>query len=187
MNQSQIIELQRRIGTNPDGYWGPKSIAACQRHLKALMPMGGVWPSPEDGAMVRFFGRPGDESNLVSLDVTGLGVKYDGHAVRSIRCHELVADSLGRILRRISDSPHRGILAKYAGCYNPRTMRGGNRPSKHSWGAAIDLDPDHNGLKTSWPVAATMPIEVMEEFAREGWIGLGWRIGRDSMHFQPTR
>jgi hypothetical protein len=89
--------------------------------------------------------------------------------------------------RRISDSPHRGILAKYAGCYNPRPMRGGNRPSKHSWGAAIDLDPDHNGLKTSWPVAATMPIEVMEEFAREGWIGLGWQIGRDSMHFQPTR
>ena len=94
---------------------------------------------------------------------------------------------LGRILRRISDSPYRGILAKYAGCYNPRPMRGGNRPSKHSWGAAIDLDPDHNGLKTSWPVAATMPIEVMEEFAREGWIGLGWQIGRDSMHFQPTR
>jgi hypothetical protein len=93
----------------------------------------------------------------------------------------------GRILRRISDSPHREILAKYAGCYNPRPMRGGNRPSKHSWGAAIDLDPDHNGLKTSWPVAATMPIEVMEEFAREGWIGLGWQIGRDSMHFQPTR
>jgi hypothetical protein len=26
-----------------------------------------------------------------------------------------------------------------------------------------------------------MPIEVMEEFARDGWIGLGWQIGRDSM------
>ena len=51
----------------------------------------------------------------------------------------------------------------------------------------IDLDPDHNGLKTSWPVAATMPIEVMEGFAREVWIGLGWQIGSDSMHFQPTR
>ena len=101
--------------------------------------------------------------------------------------NELAPFGGGRILRRISDSPHRGILAKYAGCYNPRPMRGGNRPSKHSWGAAIDLDPDHNGLKTSWPVAATMPIEVMEEFAREGWIGLGWQIGRDSMHFQPTR
>ena len=33
--------------------------------------------------MVRFFGHPGDESRLVSLDVTGLGVKYDGKAVRS--------------------------------------------------------------------------------------------------------
>jgi hypothetical protein len=32
-----------------------------------------------------------------------------------------------------------------------------------------------------------MPIEVMEEFAREGWIGHSWQIGRDSMHFQPTR
>ena len=122
--------------------------------------------SSQADAMVRFFGCPGNESNLVSLDVTGLGVKYEGQAVRSIRCHKLVAESLGRILRRISDSPHRGILAKYAGCYNPRPMRGGNRPSKHSWGAAIDLDPDRNGLKTSWPVAATMPIEAMEEFAR---------------------
>ena len=187
MNQSQIIELQRRIGTAPDGYWGPKSIAACKRHLEALMPIGGAWPSPEDTSMIRFFGRPRDESSLVPLDVTGLSVKYDGQSVRSIQCHKLVAASLGRILRRISDGPHRGILAKYAGCYNPRPMRGGNRPSKHSWGAAIDLDPDHNGLKTSWPVAATMPIEVMEEFAREGWIGLGWQIGRDSIHFQPKR
>ena len=101
--------------------------------------------------------------------------------------NELAPFGGGRILRRISGGPHREILAKYAGCYNPRPMRGGNRPSKHSWGAAIDLDPDHNGLKTSWPVAATMPIEVMEEFAHEGWIGLGWQIGRDSMHFQPTR
>jgi hypothetical protein len=35
----------------------------------------------------------------------GLGVKYDGQSVRSIRCHKLVADSLGQILGRISDSP----------------------------------------------------------------------------------
>jgi hypothetical protein len=40
-----------------------------------------IGPSPEDRAIVRFFGRPGDESRLVSLDVTGLGVKYDGQAV----------------------------------------------------------------------------------------------------------
>jgi hypothetical protein len=60
-------------------------------------------------------------------------------------------------------------------------MRGGIRPSKHSWGAVIDLNPNRNRLKTSWTIAATMPIEMMEEFAREGW------IGRDSMHLQPTR
>ena len=140
MNQSQIIELQRHIGTAPDGYWGPKSIAACKRHLEALMPIGGAWPSPEDTSMIRFFGRPRDESSLVPLDVTGLSVKYDGQSVRSIQCHKLVAASLGRILRRISDGPHRGILAKYAGCYNPRPMRGGNRPSKHSWGACRKTD-----------------------------------------------
>ena len=33
MTKAQIIALQERIGTKPDGLWGDVSTAACQRHL----------------------------------------------------------------------------------------------------------------------------------------------------------
>jgi hypothetical protein len=66
-------------------------------------------------------------------------------------------------------------------------MRGGSLPSLHARGAAIDLASDTNRMSQSWPVSADMPLEVMEYFAAEGWVGLGWLIGRDAMHFQATR
>ena len=66
-------------------------------------------------------------------------------------------------------------------------MRGGSLPSLHARGAAVDLDPDHNGNGTSWPTRAIMPLEVMEEFAKEGWLAAGAFWGRDSMHMQATQ
>lgn len=183
---NDIREIQKKIGTTPDGAWGPKSQAACVAYLRSLMPKPNPWPSSADAAMIRFFGQPGDESNLVNLDVHGLEIFYEGNPVRTIRCHKKVADSLHRVLSAIAASPFDHVLRRYAGCFNHRPMRGGSRPSKHSWGAAIDLDPDTNMLKTPWPQRATMPFEVMEMFAREGWVGLGWRDNRDAMHFQTT-
>ena len=185
MIRTQIQAMQERIGTTPDGFWGPKSIAACQKHLRSLMPSPNPWPKPDQASLTKFYGAPGDESRLVNLDVAGLGVKYDGKPVRTIRCHAKVADSLKRILTSLSKT-HPDILAQYAGVYNNRPMRGGSLPSLHARGAAIDLAPDTNRLSQSWPVSATMPIEVMEAFAREGWTGLGWSIGRDAMHYQAT-
>lgn len=187
MNRLRIIEMQKRIGTEPDGFWGPKSIAACQAHLKKLMPSPNPWPAPDDASMNRFYGSPMDESKLVNLEVSDLGVYYFGKQVRVVRCHHKVAPSLRKILEDINASPHASILREYAGCYNPRPMRGGTRPSKHAWGVAIDLDPDENGLKQHWPSSASMPLEVMEAFAKEGWVGLGWQIGRDAMHMQASQ
>jgi hypothetical protein len=56
----------------------------------------------------------------------------------------------------------------------------------HAWMNAIDINAGRNGNKTSWPVNATMPIEVMECFAQEGWLSAGAFWGRDAMHFQAT-
>jgi hypothetical protein len=66
-------------------------------------------------------------------------------------------------------------------------MRGGSLPSLHARGAAIDLDADNNGNHVAWPVRATMPLEVMEAFAREGWLSAGAAWLRDGMHFQATQ
>ena len=186
MTHAQIIALQNRIGTTPDGFWGPKSIAACQRHLRALMPKDANWPGTSQAALQGFYGSPGDESKLLNLDVADLGVCYDGKAVTSIRCHERVADSLLRVIVDLACGPHAAILATYAGVYNNRLMRGGSLPSLHARGAAIDLAPAINRLSQSWPASATMPLEVMEAFAREGWLAAGAAWGRDAQHFQAT-
>jgi hypothetical protein len=188
MTRAEIIKLQERIGTVPDGFWGAKSIAACQKHLRMFMPRPSPWPTTSQAALTAFYGKAGDESQLVNLDVVGLGVKYDGKAVKTIRCHRKVADSLKRVIIALSQIPEgKAALAQYAGCYNNRTMRGGSLPSLHARGAAIDLSPDKNQNRQAWPVSASMPIEVMECFAREGWIPAGAFWGRDAMHFQATQ
>jgi hypothetical protein len=185
MTQAQIKLIQQRIGTTPDGFWGPKSIAACQRHLRSLMPSPNPWPKTDQASLTRFYGPPGDESKLVNLPVAGMGIRYDGVAVRTIRCHSKVANSLLRALQAMAEEfPE--ILAQFAGCYNNRKMRGGSLPSLHARGAAIDFAPDTNGLNTAWPTRATMPFGVMEIFAREGWKAAGAFWGRDAMHFQST-
>jgi hypothetical protein len=187
MNHHQIIELQKRIGATPDGFFGPKSIRACKDHLRGLMPVDHPWPTQDQGALTRFYGRPGEESMLVNLAVNDLDIRYDGKNVKSIRCHHKVAPSLRRVLENISKTPHAWVLKEYAGCYNNRPMRGGSLPSLHARGAAIDLAPSTNQLREHWPSSANMPIEVMEEFAKEGWLPAGAFWSRDAMHFQATR
>jgi len=186
MNQDQIKAIQTKIGVTPDGFWGPKSIAAAQKHLRNLMPSPNPWPNSDQKSLTSFYGEAGDESKLVVLDVSGLGLRYDGTKVKSIRCHEKIAQPLRRVLERLSKT-HPEILAEYAGCFNNRKMRGGSLPSLHARGAAVDFAPDTNGNNTPWPTKATMPFEVMEEFAKEGFLSAGAFWGRDSMHQQATR
>jgi len=161
-----------------DGDWGPKSKAACKAFLRSLCP-NNPWPRQAD--RVAFFAKPG--TGQTRIDVTGLGVKYDGKTVNSILCHEKVAASLLRIIKKIAASPWKSVLAKYAGCY-------ANKPLMHGHAAAIDLDPDPNGMNVPWPTEATMPWGVVKIFAAEGWTSAGamWgtTTGHDSMHFQST-
>lgn len=187
MNHNQIIELQKRVGATPDGFWGPKSIKACEDHLRKLMPVDHPWPTQDQGALTRFYGRAGEESMLVNLAVNDLDIRYDGKNVKSIRCHHKVAPSLRRILENISKTPHAWVLKEYAGCYNNRPMRGGSLPSLHARGAAIDLAPSTNGNREHWPSRSNMPIEIMEIFAKEAWLPAGAFWSRDGQHFQATR
>lgn len=185
MKPDEIIALQRAVGTTPDGHWGPKSIAACQAHLRRLMPDPSPWPATDQASLTEFYGTPGDENQLVNLAVPK-GIYYEGTPVKTVLCHRKVAPSLLRILTKlVAEFPD--IARQYAGCFNNRPMRGSSTPSLHARGAAIDFDPDNNGNHTAWPVAAHMPLRVMEIFAAEGWISAGAFWGRDAMHFQATR
>jgi hypothetical protein len=188
MTTAQIAAMQKRIGATPDGFWGPKSIAACQRHLRALMPIAlNPWPKSDQASLRAFYGDPDDNSVIVSIPAPSWLRLYDSEAkVKTISCHAKVADSLIRALEAAYKvAPD--YVRRYFGCHVDRNMRGGSNPSLHAYGAAIDLAASTNGNKTHWPTKADMPLEVMEAFASEGWMPAGAFWGRDAMHMQATR
>ena len=73
----------------------------------------------------------------------------------------------------------------FGGCLNVRRVRGGNSWSIHSWGAAIDLDPEQNSLPMHRE-RATMPEAVINIFAEENWVSMGRERDFDYMHFQAA-
>jgi hypothetical protein len=188
MKRNRIIEIQQRIGAKPDGFWGPKSIAACQAHLRRMMPTPNPWPAQTQTALTAFYGAPGDTSRHTAIDVRGLGLRFDGQAVSRVTCHQRVAESLLSILTKLATFPEgRRVMGEYAGVYENRLMRGGTLPSLHARAAAIDLAPATNGNNVHWPSRSDMSIEVMEVFAQHGWLSAGAFWSRDSMHFQATK
>lgn len=196
MNEIEIAKMQDRISKAGfplivDGFWGNKSRAACESYLRSLMPKPNPWPETDQASLTAFYGKPGDESKLVSITFP-YRMLYEGRIVKSTRVHRRCAESLLTILKRIGDRWQnvRGIFEEaedYGGVYNNRPMRGGSLPSLHARGAAIDLDADDNGNKTAWPTGSDMPLEIIEEFSREGWTSAAAFWGRDAMHFQATR
>lgn len=187
MNHEEIIRTQKVVGVTPDGFWGEKSTEAAKSYLRSLMPKPNPWPSQDQASLRKFFGAPGDESQLVHVPLPDdVDVRYEGRKVSTITCHRKVADSLCRVLKEVSKVMP-GILLQFDGCYNNRSMRGGSLPSLHAFGAAIDFASDTNGNHQHWPSSASMPIEVMSCFAREGWLSAGAFWCRDAMHFQATR
>lgn len=186
MNNQHIIEIQKRVGTTPDGDFLSKSISATKSYLRSLMPTPNPWPASDQASLQDFYGSPGDESKLVNLDVTDLDLRFEGAKVKTIRVHKKVAESLKRVLVEVSKT-NPEVIRIYDGAYFNRPMRNGNSPSLHARGAAIDFCADTNGLYDNWPYKATMPFAVIEAFAREGWLSGGAFWSRDAMHFQATR
>lgn len=115
--------------------------------------------------------------------------------IKSFSCHELVKEPIERIFQRTLD--HYGYekikelrLNYWGGCLNVRQMRGGSSWSMHSWGIAVDMDPDRNQLRWGKDKAQFAKPEYKKfwEFVYdEGAISLGIERNYDWMHFQFAR
>jgi len=112
--------------------------------------------------------------------------------VTSMRCHKLVADNLTKIFEDILKEyglpkiQQLGINI-FGGCFNYRKMRGGNDWSRHSWGVAIDLDPERNLLKETSKTARFARPEykpMIDIFYKHGFKSLGVEKNYDWMHFE---
>lgn len=196
MTKIQIIDIQKRVGTEPDGFWGPASEEACRRYLRALMPKTHPFPTQAQVWTNKSAFGPRGFSDGASPKTTSIVMPFttrlygQGAALRTISVNEVVAPSLRRVFDRIVSG---GIdigasgLDKYYGCYNPRSIRGANVASMHAYAVAVDFDADRNGNRTHWPTRAHMPLSVMECFAAEGWAAGGAFFSRDGMHFEATK
>lgn len=153
------------------------------------------WPS--QSGVNKFYGPAGGKqctAGTVSLPYK-MRIAWDtDEIISSIRCHELVADSVERVLRRVHSaySPESITscgLDLFGGCFNYRRKRGGSSLSMHSWGIAIDFDPARNQLRQSRDTArlARRDCELWWRlWSEEGWTSLGVSRNFDWMHVQAA-
>ena len=165
-----------------------------------------TWPKPDAASLNAFFGNPDKDHNGVpdraweDANLVGMVPPYrlvlawaPAQAVRTIRVHRKCAESLGRVLAGIlahygsQEAVERARMHLYGGAYNFRLKRGGTTLSNHSWGSAIDLDPERNGFGRKWTDSiGMMPRPVVDLFAAEGWAWGGKWSTADAMHFEAV-
>lgn len=164
-----------------------------------------TWPKQSE--MSAFYGNPDtnrdgqadrawESANLIRITPAyRLVLAWDtSRSVSSILVHKKCADSLSRVFAAIlahyktQAAIDAARMHLFGGVYNFRLMRGGSSLSIHSWGAAIDLDPERNGLGVKRVEGkGQMPMEVVRIFEAEGWVWGGRWKRPDQMHFQAAR
>lgn len=112
--------------------------------------------------------------------------------IHSFTCHNLIKDNLDAVFNDILSQY--GIdqikalgIDRYGGCFNYRKMRNGTSLSRHSWGVAVDLDPDRNLLNENHTTARFARPEyapMIDIFYNHGFKSLGREKDYDWMHFE---
>lgn len=162
-------------------------------------------PEGSQVALKMFYGNPdsnGDgqpdpkweADNLVYIDPP-YPMKFSwGPVCKKIRVHKKCAKPLLDSLTEIGETFNPSLRAKYqlnqtGGCYNFRLMRGSYKTlSVHSYGAAFDIAPLLNPLGQVYnPNRDMLPKEVVDIFAKHGFIWGGKWKRPDAMHVQWTR
>lgn len=159
------------------------------------------WPQDNTRALIEFYGDPrgsnGEPSanfqarNLLRVTIPWRAVAaWDKDAVvRTALVNKRCADAVSRVFAHIwqevgQDQAHIEIMGMhlYGGAYNYRVKRGLSSLSVHAFGAALDFDPEHNGLGSK---KGKMHPLVVDAFKSEGAVwGGNFKSRPDPMHFQ---
>ena len=200
-----VAALRAPASLLPAGETRPEGIATDAPTIPA-------WPTQ---ANVRaFYGEVGTSQGKLDLPFP-MRLAWDKSVVISrITLHTKVIESAGRAFEAIASAYGPVKRAElgidlFGGSLNVRRMRGGSAYSMHSWGIAIDFDPERNQLK--WKRKASSYVVTDDEgrqrtvqtpaarlaqpdaeafwaaWKREGWVGLGEERDFDWMHVQAAR
>ena len=191
--ERETLKFQLKNGLKADGVVGPKTwkfVTVVSNNT----PLSERWPKQDYNSMVNFYGPVGE--NMTKLEVPyKLKLAWEaGTTLTKISCNQKVAKSLYTIFENTlktygEKEVIRLKLDMFGGCVNVRKMRGGSSWSIHSWGAAVDLNPDNNQLKWGKPRATFSKAEYNDFWKivqAEGWTSLGKERNFDWMHFQAA-
>lgn len=158
-----------------------------------ILPTKKAWPKQSD--VPAFYGAVGTNQTQIEIPFD-MHLAWDkGTRVRKMTLHKKVAASATFIFHDIAgiySAAERKALGidLFGGSLNVRKMRGGNSYSMHSWGIAIDFDPECNGLNTHSPAARLSHADAVpfwQAWEAEGWLSLGRAKNFDWMHVQAAR
>lgn len=186
-----------------DGLIGPQTRYAYelwQNYLRDLTPPAAlvehqptVWPRQAD--VPSYFGERGANQVQMPLPFPMVLAWDRTRIVRSISLHKKVAESASRAFAAIHSTYgmaeiKRLRLDQFGGSFNVRKVRGGNSWSTHSWGIALDWDPENNQLRwgrdKAW-LARPEYDRFWSIWEGEGWISLGRERNYDFMHVMAAR
>lgn len=188
-----------KVGTNTRAALFPQTVPPRTDDLPAFAPSmvtaggGNRWPLQRD--CMKFYGGVGLHQVPLALPFP-MRLAWDkGVVVRRITVHEKVHDSAGRAFAKIADAYDAAARTKlgldlFGGSLNVRKMRGGSSYSMHSWGIAIDFDPERNQLawgRDKARLAQADALTFWKIWEEEGWVSLGRKANRDWMHIQAAR
>lgn len=193
--KEKIKQIQKKLGVQPDGIIGAKTVAAMcaalgitEEDTQKTLP---TQKEVRSGKSV--YGAPGS-GKLVRI-TPPYQLYYEGGRVSTIAVHERVKDAvLGALKEVLAVYGRERIrelrLDEYGGCYNYRKATGGGGLSMHSWGIALDFMPEGNGYNTKAPEAVLSGAEYAAWFdiwERHGAVSLGRIANKDWMHLQFAR
>lgn len=186
------------VGPNTEAKLFPETVAGVPDRGKDLAdflpsPDRGQWPLQKD--CMHFYGGVGLNQTTLVLPFA-MRIAWDKKkTINRFSIHEKVHDSAARAFDQIAKEYNEADRANlgidlFGGCLNVRKMRGGSSYSMHSWGIAIDFDPERNQLKWGRDKARLAKPDA-EAFWRaweaEGWVSLGRHSNMDWQHVQAAR
>ena len=204
ITMAALKAFQRAKGLTVSGVADPATVTALRlsstastapipaRDAEPAKPAN-VWPLQKN--MTAFYGPVGTNQTAIDLPFSMVLAWDKSISIRKMTLHAKCAASALRVLQRVAEiytEKERADLGLnlFGGSLNVRKMRGGSSYSMHSWGAAIDFDPERNQLTWKAPKARLSHADAIpfwREWEAEGWVSLGRVADRDHMHIQAAR
>ncbi len=160
---------------------------------ETFQPSKTIWPRQSE--CMSYYGNVGTNQTQIEIPFDMVLAWDKSNKVKKMTLHERVAPSALRVFQRVAgiySAAERSDLGLniFGGSLNVRRMRGGTSYSMHSWGIAIDFDPERNQLKWGKPLARLSHADAVPfwaEWESEGWLSLGRAKNFDWMHVQAAR